>query len=63
MACYVVFAPEASDQLEELFLYIAEESSPTIAQRYTDASSPPARAWRCSPTEACHATTSGPAFG
>ena len=33
----VVFAPEASDQLEELFLYIAEESSPEIAQRYTDA--------------------------
>ena len=37
MAYCVVFAPEASDQLEELFLYIAEESSPTIAQRYTDA--------------------------
>jgi plasmid stabilization system protein ParE len=33
----VVFAPEASDQLEELFLYIAQESSPEIAQRYTDA--------------------------
>lgn len=33
----VVFAPEASDQLEELFLYIAEESSLEIAQRYTDA--------------------------
>ena len=37
MSFDVVFAPEASDQLEELFLYIAERSSPTIAQRYTDA--------------------------
>ena len=36
MSYRVVFAPEASDQLEELFLYIAEESSPEIAQRYTD---------------------------
>ena len=33
----VVFAPEASDQLEALFLYIAEDSSPAIAKRYTDA--------------------------
>ncbi|GAA0739718.1 type II toxin-antitoxin system RelE/ParE family toxin [Ideonella azotifigens] len=33
----VVFAPEASDQLEALFLYIAEHASPTTAQRYTDA--------------------------
>ena len=33
----VVFAPEASDQLEALFLYIAERSSLVIAQRYTDA--------------------------
>jgi toxin ParE1/3/4 len=33
----VVFAPEASDRLEELFLYIAEQSSPAIAQGYTDA--------------------------
>lgn len=37
MSYRVVFAPEASDQLEELFLYIAEQSSPGIAQRYTDA--------------------------
>ena len=33
----VAFAPEASDQLEALFLYIAERSSPTIAERYTGA--------------------------
>lgn len=33
----VVFAPEASDQLEALFLYIAEHSSLAIAKGYTDA--------------------------
>lgn len=33
----VVFAPEAADQLEALFDYIGERSSPAIAQRYTDA--------------------------
>ena len=33
----VVFAHEASDQLEELLLYIAEQSSMAIAQRYTGA--------------------------
>lgn len=33
----IVFAPEASDQLEALLLYIAEHSSMTIAERYTDA--------------------------
>jgi toxin ParE1/3/4 len=37
MSYRVDFAPEASDQLEELFLYIAEHSSPTIAKRYMDA--------------------------
>jgi toxin ParE1/3/4 len=37
MAYRVVFAPEASDHLEALFLYIAEHSSLAIAQRYTDA--------------------------
>lgn len=37
MAYKVVFAPEASDQLEALFLYIAEKASPKIAERYTDA--------------------------
>ena len=37
MAYSVVFAPEASDQLEALFLYVAEHSSLAIAQRYTDA--------------------------
>jgi toxin ParE1/3/4 len=33
----VVYAPEASDQLEALFLHVAERSSLTIAARYTDA--------------------------
>ena len=37
MSYGVVFAPEASDQLEALLLYIAEQSSLVIAQRYTDA--------------------------
>ena len=37
MSYSVVFAPEASDQLEALFLYIAERSSLVIAERYTDA--------------------------
>jgi toxin ParE1/3/4 len=37
MSYRVVFAPKASDQLEALFHYIAERSSLTIAQRYTDA--------------------------
>ena len=37
MSYSVVFAPEASDQLEALFLYIAEHSSLVIAERYTDA--------------------------
>ena len=29
----VVYSPEASDQLEELFLYLAKRSSPGIAER------------------------------
>ena len=33
----VVFAPEADDQLEELYLYIAAQASPAIAERYTSA--------------------------
>lgn len=33
----VVFAPEADDQLEELFLYIAARASPATAERYTSA--------------------------
>lgn len=37
MSYRIVFAPEASDQLEALFLYIAEHASPATAQRYTDA--------------------------
>ena len=33
----VVFAPEALRQLEDLDHYIAEATSPLVAQRYTDA--------------------------
>jgi len=32
-----VYAPEASDQLEDLFDYIANRRSPILAERYTDA--------------------------
>ena len=34
---HIVFAPEATNQLEELFSYIAERSSPAVAERYTSA--------------------------
>ena len=37
MSYAVVFAPEAEDQLADLYLYIANEASPSTAQRYTDA--------------------------
>ena len=37
MSYRVVFAPEASDQLEALILCIAERSSPMVAERYTSA--------------------------
>ncbi len=33
----VVFTPEALEQLEELYAYIAQAASPVVAQRYTDA--------------------------
>lgn len=33
----VVFAPEALDQLADLYRYIADAASPEIAARYTDA--------------------------
>jgi len=33
----VVFAPEAQDDLLELYAWIAERTSPAVAQRYTDA--------------------------
>jgi toxin ParE1/3/4 len=33
----VVFAPEAEDNLVELYEYISEHGSPALAQRYTDA--------------------------
>ncbi|HEY0162768.1 MAG TPA: type II toxin-antitoxin system RelE/ParE family toxin [Edaphobacter sp.] len=36
MSYTVVFAPEAEVQLAELFRYIAGESSPDIALRYTE---------------------------
>jgi len=37
MSFGVVFAPEASDQLEALFLYISGRSSQVVAERYTTA--------------------------
>lgn len=37
MAYHVVFSPEALDQLEALYRYIAVAASPDIAARYTDA--------------------------
>jgi len=37
MSYAVVFAPEAEDQLADLYLYIATEASPATAQRYTEA--------------------------
>jgi len=33
----VVFAPEAEDSLVSLYQYIAERTSPSVAERYTDA--------------------------
>ncbi len=65
MTYSVVFAPEASDHLEALFLYIAEHSSLAIAERYTDAvvETQRARAWRCSPSVVWHVKTSALAFG
>ena len=37
MVYTVVFAPQAEDQLAELYAYIATEASPETAKRYTDA--------------------------
>lgn len=33
----VVFTPEALEQLEALYAYIAEAAAPRVAQRYTEA--------------------------
>jgi toxin ParE1/3/4 len=33
----VVFAPEAEEQLADLYRYIADHASPEIAERYTSA--------------------------
>lgn len=35
--CAIVFAPEAEDDLVELFEYIAAQGSPVVAARYTEA--------------------------
>lgn len=48
----VVFAPEADDQLEEIFSYIADRGTVLIAERYTRRSLPPARISRISRTAA-----------
>ena len=37
MTYSVVFSPEASEDLLEIYRYIAKEASPAIAQRFTDA--------------------------
>jgi plasmid stabilization system protein ParE len=37
MSYTVVFAPQAEDQLAELYGYIAARASPATAERYTDA--------------------------
>ena len=37
MAYRVVFAPEAEQQLVTLYRYIAQEASPAIAERFTNA--------------------------
>ena len=37
MSHTVVFAPQAEDQLAELYGYIAARASPATAERYTDA--------------------------
>ena len=37
MSYTVVFAPQAEDQLAELYRYVAARASPTTAARYTDA--------------------------
>ena len=37
MSYTVVFAPQAEDQLAELYSYVAARASPTTAARYTDA--------------------------
>jgi toxin ParE1/3/4 len=36
MTYSVVFSPEASEDLLEIYRYIAKEASPAIAQRFTD---------------------------
>jgi hypothetical protein len=64
MSYSVVFAPEARDQLEALFLYIAERSSLVIAEHYTDAVVATWKgAWHCSPSVVWHVKTSALAFG
>lgn len=36
MTLPVVFAPEAEDQLDELYDWIADQASPDVAERYVD---------------------------
>ena len=63
MSYRVVFAPEASDQLEALFLYIAERSSPTIAERYTGAVVATCEGLALFPCVGWHVKTFAPIFG
>ena len=57
----VVFAPEADDQLEELFLYIAERDSVATAEGYTGAIIATCEALATSRSEVYRVMTSGPA--
>ncbi len=63
MSYSVVFAPEASDQLEALFLYIAEHSSLAIAERYMDAVVATCEGLMLFPSVVWHVKTSALAFG
>lgn len=58
----VVFAPEASAQLEALYLYVTTRSSPTVAQRYTDAVVSTCEGLSLFPLRGVRVTTFAPAF-
>jgi plasmid stabilization system protein ParE len=60
MTYSVVFSPEASEDLLEIYRYIAKDASPVIAQRFTDAIvNHCERAFESSPSARFAGTTSG----
>ena len=60
----VVFAPEAEEQLAELYRYIAENATAEVALRYTSArSSRTAKDWRHSLSAGHRVMTYAPACG